>query len=210
MQTFLTSYSFQQSAANLDSKRLNKQILEAIQLYELATNKLYLSKGFATPYKNHPAFKWWANCPKSLAYYIFNCTNEMYNRFGKCNKLWETSAKIIEDVGFDMVVSVPNFLTSEIVESHKNALLYKTEANYILYDYCYINAISLNSINANNCQKRFVPFLLSYSSIKNFTTMRFSDSSKVPTISDVDKKWNEFEFYAEKFPNNYSELAYVW
>ena len=199
MQTFLTSYSFVNSAQSLDSKRLNKQVLEAIQLYELCTNRLYLSKGFAKPYLNHPACKWWKNQPESLAYYIFCHVNELYNRFGKANKLWEVSIQIADELNYELFTGVPQFLNNEIVESHKSALVYKTECNFYLYEFCYYYQIPLNRINENTCED-FVYYLLRGSNIKEFSTMRWSESNKIPKGSNVLTAYENYRWYYNQFP----------
>lgn len=209
MQTFLTSYSFIDSAKNLDNKRLNKQCLEAIQLYELCTNRLFISKSFPENYRNHPACKWWQSNPSSLAYYIFCHVNELYNRFGKAGTIWNASIDIANSLNYDLFTGVPEFLSSKIVESHRSALLYKTECNYWLHQYCFNNGLPLNSINEKNSYD-FVDFLLINSNVDEFSTMRWSESSKVPTIANVNSAHKNFLWYKAIFRESVSKLTYVW
>ncbi|HRH63299.1 MAG TPA: pyrimidine dimer DNA glycosylase/endonuclease V [Bacteroidia bacterium] len=211
MQTFLTSFSFEETAKSLDSKRLNKQCLEAIQLYELVTNKLYISKGFATPYKNHPAFKWWENEPKKLAAYIYCMTSEMYNRFGTLSENWDASQKILEDLEYSLDFSQPKFLTAAIILSHRNALLYKTLINERLYFYCFSRGLQLREIRGNGMSgMEFMQFVRDTTDIINIPTFRVSTSAKVPKYSDVLLQRSIYEDYKRLFPNAVPQLDYVW
>ncbi len=211
MQTFLTSFSFEETAKSLDSKRLNKQCLEAIQLYELATNKLYISKGFATPYKNHPAFKWWKDEPNKLATYIYCMTGEMYNRFGTVGANWEASDKILQDNDYSLDFSKPKFLINAVILSHRNALLYKTLINERLYFYCFSRGLQLREIRGNGMKRmEFMQFVYETTDITNIPKFRISTSAKVPKYSDVLLQRSIYENYKQLFPNAQPQLDYVW
>lgn len=213
MQTFLTSFSFEETAKSLDSKRLNKQCLEAIQLYELATNRLYIGKGFFTSYRNHPACKWWENEPKKLAAYIYCMTSEMYNRFGTLSENWDASQKILQDLEYSLDFSQPKFLTAAIILSHRNALLYKTLINERLYFYCYSRSLRLRDIrrkSASYLYLGFSRFVLETTEITNIPTFRVSTSAKIPKYSDVLLQRSIYEDYKCSFPNAVPQLDYVW
>ena len=65
MQTFLPYPSFAESAACLDSKRLGKQRVEALQIWNIVSGKR--STG---GWINHPATKMWRGYEKALTEYM--------------------------------------------------------------------------------------------------------------------------------------------
>ena len=72
MQTFLPFPNIYRSASILDDKRLNKQIVEAFQIY---TGRV--------PTLNHPACLMWEKYKPFLRQYIHACCREYSLRFGK-------------------------------------------------------------------------------------------------------------------------------
>ena len=62
MQSFLPYSNFKKSAESLDYRRLGKQRVEAMQIYNVLTDK---NRGFA----NHPAVKMWEGYNGALAEY---------------------------------------------------------------------------------------------------------------------------------------------
>ena len=77
MQTFLPFRDFSLSAKALDSKRLNKQIVEA---YQILTGRL--------SNKNHPACLMWEGNQKTLKEYILEFCKEYTKRFHKTHKVF--------------------------------------------------------------------------------------------------------------------------
>lgn len=75
MQTFLPYPSYSASAECLDTPRLNKQILEAWQIY---TGRV--------PNKNHPACLMWQDRMPNLLLYLAACSSEYTRRTGKIHK----------------------------------------------------------------------------------------------------------------------------
>lgn len=78
MQTFITAIGFRESAENLDSQRLNKQKVEAFQIYNAATGWRRDTSGKvigpAKGWINHPAVKLWKGYEYSLCTYgIYIC-----------------------------------------------------------------------------------------------------------------------------------------
>lgn len=65
MQTFLPFPSFADSAEVLDNKRLNKQRVECLQIYNVLTTPLAERKGW----RNHPAVLMWVGHTNSLLSY---------------------------------------------------------------------------------------------------------------------------------------------
>ena len=72
MQTFLPVPGFLETAKILDNKRLNKQIVEAYQIFS-----------GRVPTKNHPACLMWEGYEYDLRKYIATLSSEYYMRFGK-------------------------------------------------------------------------------------------------------------------------------
>lgn len=75
MQTFLPSKSFKESASILDSKRLNKQILECYQIL-----KVLSSDDPRAGWRNHPAVKMWRGAEHVLYSYAMSMIIEAKRR----------------------------------------------------------------------------------------------------------------------------------
>jgi hypothetical protein len=75
MQTFLPSKSFEESASILDSKRLNKQILECYQIL-----KVLSSDDPKAGWRNHPAVKMWRGAENVLYKYATAMIQEANRR----------------------------------------------------------------------------------------------------------------------------------
>jgi hypothetical protein len=71
MQTFLPYTDFTKVAQTLDSKRLNKQILEGYQILKALSND-----NPKTTWRNHPASKMWQGYEFGLFDYIFAMVDE--------------------------------------------------------------------------------------------------------------------------------------
>ena len=77
MQTFLPFKNFEKSARILDSRRLNKQIVEGFQILE-----------DRVPNKNHPICLFWGENKKSLKDYILIFCEEYERRFNKIHSIF--------------------------------------------------------------------------------------------------------------------------
>lgn len=105
MQTFLPSIDYEYNAQVLDSKRLNKQILEGYQIM-----KVLSSASESGAWRNHPAVLMWKNAEHSLMDYINHMVYEadirgiktdknvsnlkalklsFSNRWGKSTPIWQ-------------------------------------------------------------------------------------------------------------------------
>ena len=71
MQTFLPSKNFDVAANMLDSKRLNKQILEGYQILNVISND-----SPTAGWRNHPAVKMWRGHEMVLLEYIYAMISE--------------------------------------------------------------------------------------------------------------------------------------
>ena len=88
MQTFLPYPDFAKSAACLDNKRLNKQIVECKQILMALSGE---SKGW----RNHPAVLMWKGCECCLAGYAYFCASEFESRTDHRHKLRDFSLKVL-------------------------------------------------------------------------------------------------------------------
>lgn len=115
MQTFLPFPSYAASAACLDDKRLNKQIIEA---YQILTGRL--------PNANHPACLMWRGHKFQLLGYALACCIEYNERHGKAYSL---AGKIATIDATDC--DVPAWIGNELFHiAHRVNLLRKDAAHY--------------------------------------------------------------------------------
>lgn len=115
MQTFLPYPSFLDSVRVLDSKRLGKQRVEAMQILNtLETN----SRAWA----NHPAVLMWKGYEDALRLYLSLCIYEWISR-GYNNTMVAPEIKLI--------IKLPPWIGEHALHySHKAALLYKDSGYY--------------------------------------------------------------------------------
>lgn len=119
MQTFLPYADFKKSAACLDDKRLNKQILEAKTIYDIVSENR-TSGGWIS----HPATRMWRCCPEAIALYLNCCLDEWKNR-GRSHSYQKIH---IED---ESKVNMPSWLgNEEFHASHRSNLLRKDAYYY--------------------------------------------------------------------------------
>jgi hypothetical protein len=81
VQTFLPSKDFDTAANMLDSKRLNKQILEAYQILKVLSNN-----DPKAAWRNHPAVKMWRGHEHGLFVYALAMVKEAKSRGIKTDK----------------------------------------------------------------------------------------------------------------------------
>lgn len=127
MQTFVPFANTALSAAALDSKRLNKQLLEGRQIYQiLAQNKR--TGGWV----NHPAVKMWRNYDTGLYYYLRVIKDECVRRGIQTEKNWTAIEDMHEHNWHrgDNVVMPPWWGDNRVHESHKYNLHQKDSAFY--------------------------------------------------------------------------------
>lgn len=116
MNTFLPYADFVQSAKALDSKRLNKQVLECYQL-------LRVEPGMA--WSHHPAFLMWEHHKGGLKRYALAVCDECIKRGIKCSL-----KEKIEEMRF-VPCNYPEWLgDEEIHSSYRASLLFKDPAYY--------------------------------------------------------------------------------
>ena len=117
MQTFLPYADFKKSAACLDNRRLNKQILEAKTIYDIITGN-----STSEAWIHHPAVLMWKGYQDALALYYNACLDEW-----KINRKKNHSYEKIH-ITDESHVKIPPWLGDErFHSSHRSNLLRKDE-----------------------------------------------------------------------------------
>lgn len=141
MQTFLPYDDFHEVASVLDSKRLNKQLLEGRQILSALAG---LSKGW----RNHPATKMWAGSEGVLHRYLFAIAQECKVRGIKYDK----NIEAIDDICFNhfnniSVNSRPFWMKdktilSRITTTHQANLYLKDSYEYAMFQSAYDDVLN--------------------------------------------------------------------
>ena len=124
MQTFLPEPTATLSAARLDPKRLNKQIVEVKQIYLALTLPEY-------GWKSHPAVKMWEGARGALLHYGQKMCEEALMRGMKCSLLDQ-----FEEWHFDPDLSIEESAYPgwwgypKLIDSHRRALIAKMPSHY--------------------------------------------------------------------------------
>ena len=127
MQTFLPYQSFEQSAQCLDYKRLGKQRVEAMQIFNALTGVPTKSGKSYTGWLNHPAVIMWKGCEEALLMYKNKMIEEWILR-GYNNTM--------EIVGVSDDVTMPHWLgDNRVHSSHRSNLLRKDYKFYSQYNW---------------------------------------------------------------------------
>jgi hypothetical protein len=145
MQTFLPSSNILWSAMELDSKRLNKQILEAYQILKT------ISTG-AKAWGNHPAVLMWKGHEQALASYARTMASEAEKRGIKVDKNLANLDILEHQYGHTWGTNMPKWFDKEsmsrIVATHR-ANLYRKDP--IFYE-AYATAVT-SEYNKPCCEK---------------------------------------------------------
>lgn len=140
MQTFLVDKSFRYCAAFLDSKRLGKQRVECMQIYNALQKRKVGNKG---GWVNHPAVLMWEGFEEHLKCYQYCMIDEWVRRgyknnmtliapeikLEKCSITCATNDKVIDVDWYCKVKPLP-WLTDELIESHQSNLVRKDPEYY--------------------------------------------------------------------------------
>lgn len=128
MQTFLPYEDFEASAKCLDNKRLNKQIVETLQIYNVNTKNL-------TGWKNHPAVKMWTGYEICLLSYGCIMYLQWQIRFNKIHKSGHTLSKLFgTNYNPNIFLQKPKWLgNTKFHASHRSNLLRKDPVFYGKY-----------------------------------------------------------------------------
>ena len=127
MQTFVPFNNFKDSAAVLDNKRLNKQLLEGRQIY-----KILASNQTSGPWVNHPAVRMWRGYDNALFEYLRVIKDECLYRNIQTERNWNALTEMHEwnwNRGNNIVM--PYWWGDERVhQSHRNNLYRKDSDHY--------------------------------------------------------------------------------
>lgn len=135
MQTFLPSRNFVTVARMLDSKRLNKQILEGYQILNVLSG-MSPTGGW----RNHPAVKMWRGHEGMLHTYIQAMITEAKLRGIKTDKNEENIRNLFNKVGDSWGETMPDWYFDQnkimrIVTTHKANLFDKDPMYYAHFGY---------------------------------------------------------------------------
>jgi hypothetical protein len=126
MQTFVPYSNMRESVSVLDNKRLNKQLLEGRQIYNiLASNR---TKG---GWVNHPAVKMWRNYDNALFEYLVAVKDECDERGISTEKNWSAIQEMYDwnwNRGENSVMP-PWWGDERVHQSHRNNL-YRKDPDY--------------------------------------------------------------------------------
>lgn len=130
MQTFLPFKDFEKSAEALDSKRLNKQILEGYQILNVLSND-----DPHAGWRNHPAVKMWRGHEGQLWIYIMAMVAEADVRGIKTDKNMENLRALRARAGSSWGNDVPEWFRDQdklarVLATHKANLYLKDSAYY--------------------------------------------------------------------------------
>lgn len=106
MQTFLPYTDFAKVAATLDSKRVNKQILEGYQIL-----KAISSTEKKVAWRNHPAAQMWLGHEHGLFDYIFAFVDEANSRGIRTKKNVANLRQLRDEVGHGWGIGRPDWFT---------------------------------------------------------------------------------------------------
>lgn len=127
MQTFVPFTDNAMNASILDSRRLNKQLLEGRQVYKiLSTNQR------SGAWTNHPAVKMWRNYDTGLFEYLRNIKNECVKRGISTDKNWNALVAMHENNWHrgDKATMPPWWGDVRVHQSHRNNLYVKDPEYY--------------------------------------------------------------------------------
>jgi hypothetical protein len=127
MQTFVPFDNFKDSAAVLDNKRLNKQLLEGRQIY-----KILASGQTSGAWVNHPAVKMWRGYDNALFDYLRVIKDECLYRNIQTQKNWNALTEMYEwnwNRG-NSIVMPPWWGDNKVHQSHRNNLYRKDPEHY--------------------------------------------------------------------------------
>lgn len=135
MQTFLPSRTFNISAQMLDSKRLNKQILEGYQILNVLSND-----DPHAGWRNHPAVKMWRGSEHFLYSYVLAMVAEANKRGIKTDKNLENLTNLRNRMKDNWGTNSPDWYHDEIImrkitTTHRANLFVKDPERYYSFEY---------------------------------------------------------------------------
>lgn len=154
MQTFLPSTNFAWAAQMLDSKRLNKQILEGYQILNVLSGQSPTGG-----WRNHPAVLMWKNHEGALSKYLDYMIAEAKIRNIKTDKNELNIKNLFNKVGKSWNYAMPKWFDNDldsmrIVTTHRANLFKKDPIYYAKFQYA-MNSL-YNTPCCSTCQYYWV------------------------------------------------------
>jgi hypothetical protein len=141
MQTFIPFLDFAESASILDNKRLNKQLLEGRQIYDILAKRK--TRG---GWINHPAVKMWRGYDNAFFKYLQAILNECVVRNISTEKNWNAIMDIHENNWYrGNNDTMPPWIGDERVHLSHRQNLYNKDPEY------YAFFIDDNRLSAVSC-----------------------------------------------------------
>jgi hypothetical protein len=143
MQTFLPSTNFAWAAQMLDSKRLNKQILEGYQILNVLSGQSPTGG-----WRNHPAVLMWKNHEGALLKYLDYMIIEAKQRNIKTDKNESNIQQLFKKVGKNWNISMPEWFDNDlismrIITTHRASLFNKDPMYYAKFQYATLSAYNI-------------------------------------------------------------------
>lgn len=135
MQTFLPSINFVKTSQLLDSKRLNKQILEGYQILNVLSGQSPTGG-----WRNHPAVLMWKNHEGSLLLYIKQMIREAKMRGIRTEKNELNIDNLTKKVGDSWNYALPKWFHNDavvlrVMTTHRANLFHKDPLFYARFQY---------------------------------------------------------------------------
>jgi hypothetical protein len=125
MQSFVPYPDFQESAGVLDSRRLQKQLLEGRQIYNIISDQA-TTKGW----RRHPAVLMWKGYDTAFFHYLTAIKDECVNRGINTLKNWQAILDIHQWNKEENIVYPPWWGDERVHQSHRNNLYRKNPDHY--------------------------------------------------------------------------------
>lgn len=211
MQTFVPYSTYTDSAGILDNRRLNKQILEGIQILEIVTQESIITKNVSknTGWVNHPAVNMWRDCPNGLMNYIESCINEWISRGFEPKNMINAYYNFTNGY-FLEYVSYPEWWNGNIHVSHAKALLFKSVVKMVTYALSHNYQITIRDVYYKYPNKL-------YENLERFNVVgsvakeikKYNQNTIVSALS-AQKEAQIYLTYNNKFEKLIPELDYYW
>lgn len=199
MQTFLLDKDYKKSFQMLDSKRLNKQLLESLQIAQYLTNKQFLHGKFNpnAPHSKHPAVKMWKLYKPNFYFYMKANSQELINRGLAINSHMHDAV----DAYFNYIAGTsdmlygnvqPLWLTNEFIKRHQIALLYKSFVKYISCKISLVNNMPMKNVTSSY---QFLSYVMEHNHINDFDNLPKYTNKNVASwkmIENADKEYSQY------------------
>lgn len=204
MQTFLTDINFQHSASMLDSLRLNKQLIECFQIYQVMQGK-------SKAWENHPVIRMWENHQYAFLSYCFWVAKETTRR--KINNKYIEYFITLGTPDY----KIPTWLDKDFCNRHRSALLFKTALKATVYDYSFLYDVPISQINKTNDFIGFINthdknyYLSSDEITKHYPVGKsIYHDKKVASVRMISTAYTNYRDYKKAFGNLPHKIDYRW